>query len=47
LDKFGSPRGNPAQRNKHAYGFRTGDIVRADIPRELPSPEGDGFSGDA
>jgi hypothetical protein len=32
LDKFGSPRGNPAQRNKHAYGFRTGDIVRADIP---------------
>jgi hypothetical protein len=34
LDKFGSPRGNPAQRNKHAYGFRTGDIVRADIPME-------------
>ncbi|MBV8315206.1 MAG: HNH endonuclease [Planctomycetaceae bacterium] len=32
LDKYGSPRGNPAQRNKHAYGFRTGDIVRADIP---------------
>jgi hypothetical protein len=32
LDKYGSPRGTPARRNKHAYGFRTGDIVRADIP---------------
>ena len=32
LDKFGSPRGEPARRPKTSFGFQTGDIVRADIP---------------
>ena len=32
LNKYGSPRGNPARQGKHFYGFRTGDIVRAEIP---------------
>jgi hypothetical protein len=32
LDKSGSPRGEPAPRPKTSFGFRTGDIVRADIP---------------
>jgi 5-methylcytosine-specific restriction endonuclease McrA len=32
LNKYGSPRGNPARRPKTSFGFQTGDIVRADIP---------------
>ncbi len=31
LNKYGSPRGNPARQGKHFFGFRTGDIVRAEI----------------
>ena len=31
LNKYGSPRGNPARQGKHSHGFRTGAIVRADI----------------
>jgi 5-methylcytosine-specific restriction endonuclease McrA len=32
LDKYGSPRGEPARRPKTSFGFQTGDIVRAVIP---------------
>ena len=32
LNTYGSPRGKPARRPKHSFGFQSGDIVRADLP---------------
>ncbi len=32
-DKYGFPRGKPKLRQKSFYGFQTGDIIRADIPK--------------
>jgi hypothetical protein len=37
MDKRGFPR-TKASRKKFNHGFRTGDIVRADVPSHLKNP---------
>ena len=33
VDKFGFPRGKPKPRSKQVFGFATGDLVRAVVPK--------------